>query len=524
MGCVITPTVFLPPLIHLDDYTPCQVLESLHTLKRLYFSDSLSSQPSLAEALSPRTFIIPEHGKIPARHVDMLLSRNSPGRNRSIGCRGRRVFSHEDVPDSGYASAEEDSKSIVGRDDSDGEEGDGVLLELLRADDLERGFAIKWLTGFLKRADGWMTAQSIWSPVENEDLEGGLEKGEGIEGDEGDEGDIFAELNDEASALLAHITGYGGDHGDSRKEIALTRQFCFPINKHPRTAYTPLLGEYGPQNDHNYDTDTTAEQHFIVVELNDAPLDAVDHTAVGLQSWASAIVLAKRMCANPGHYLLPNNLDISTAHFSREPPRSSKMRVLELGAGTGLLSIVAAKLYRELRYPAHVKATDYHPMVLENLIRNVRSNFGSDACLSSDTNWMEGLEEVNVDVEKLDWSSSPEVIEGEKYDIVLAADVIYDPRHAHWIYDCVMKTLKKPMSRIGGRSGVFWLAMPLRSTGRHEGMERTVEDAFPALDGHEEGRKGEHRLVVVSREELGRQQGIGRADECGYTLFEIQWA
>lgn len=472
MGCVITPTVFLPPLIHLDDYTPCQVLESLHTLKRLYFSDSLSSQPSLAEALSPRTFIIPEHGKIPARHVDMLLSRNSPGRNRSIGCRGRRVFSHEDVPDSGYASAEEDSKSIVGRDDSDGEEGDGVLLELLRADDLERGFAIKWLTGFLKRADGWMTAQSIWS----------------------------------------------------RKEIALTRQFCFPINKHPRTAYTPLLGEYGPQNDHNYDTDTTAEQHFIVVELNDAPLDAVDHTAVGLQSWASAIVLAKRMCANPGHYLLPNNLDISTAHFSREPPRSSKMRVLELGAGTGLLSIVAAKLYRELRYPAHVKATDYHPMVLENLIRNVRSNFGSDACLSSDTNWMEGLEEVNVDVEKLDWSSSPEVIEGEKYDIVLAADVIYDPRHAHWIYDCVMKTLKKPMSRIGGRSGVFWLAMPLRSTGRHEGMERTVEDAFPALDGHEEGRKGEHRLVVVSREELGRQQGIGRADECGYTLFEIQWA
>ncbi|KAI5993513.1 putative methyltransferase-domain-containing protein [Pisolithus albus] len=487
MGHGIAPTVFLPPLVDLDDYTPCQVLESLRTLKRLYFSDSFSSQPSSAGALSPQTLIIREQGKISPRHVDMLF--------------------HEDVPDSGYASAEEDSKSIERRDDSDGEEGDGVLLELLRADDLERGFAIKWLTGFLKRADSWMTARSIWPPIENEDLEGGLEKGEGIEGN------IFAELNDEASALLARIASYGGDHDDSHNEIALTRQFRFPINRHPGTAYTPILDEHGPRNDHNYDTDTTAEQQCIVVELNDAPLDAVDHTAVGLQSWASAIVLAKRMCANPGHYLLPNNLDISTVHFSREPPRPSKMRVLELGAGTGLLSIVAAKLYRELGYSADVKATDYHPMVLENLIQNVRSNFSSDA----------RIEEVNVDVEILDWSSPPEIKEGEKYDIVLAADVIYDPRHAHWICDCVTKTLKKPMSRIGGRGGVFWLAMPLRSTGRHEGMERTVEDAFPALDGHEGVRKGEHRLVVVSREGLGRQQGIGRADECGYTLFEIRW-
>ncbi|KAI6119534.1 hypothetical protein EDD16DRAFT_1480029 [Pisolithus croceorrhizus] len=439
----IAPTVFLPPLIHLDDYTPWQVLESLHMLKRLYFPHSLSSQPSSAGAL--------------------------------IECRGRRAFSHEHVPDSGYASAEEDFKSIVERDDSDAE-GDEVFLELLRADDLERGFAIKWLTGFLKRADSWMTTQSI------EDIEG----------------DMFSELNEEASALLSRIAGYG-EEDDSRNEVALTRQFCFPAN-------------------------TTATQEFIVLELNDAPLDAVDHTAVGLQSWASSIVLARQMCAHPRRYLFLDNLDMSAAHPSHEPPQLPAKRVLELGAGTGLLSIVTAKLYRQLRCPAHVKATDYHPMVLENLIENVRSNFNSDTRLSSVTNGMEGLEEANVEVEKLDWSSPPEVEEEEKYDIVLAADVIYDPRHAHWICDCVMKSLKKPMPRIGGESGVFWLAMPLRSTGRHEGMERTVEDAFPVVDGLEKEGKGEHRLVVVSKEELGRQEGIGRADECGYTLFEIRWA
>ncbi|KAI6034683.1 hypothetical protein BKA83DRAFT_4542377 [Pisolithus microcarpus] len=315
MGHGIAPTIFLPPLIHLDDYTPCQVLESLCMLKRLYLSDSFSSQPSSAGALSPQTLIIPEQGKVPAWHVDLLLLKNSPGKSRSIECRGRRVFSHEDVPNLGYASTEEDSKSVVRGDDSDGEEGDGVPLELLHVDDLERGFAIRWLTGFLKRADSWMAAQF---PIENEDLEGGLEKGEGI----GE--DIFAELNDEVSALLAHIAGYSEDHDDSRKELSLTRQFCFPISRHPQTTYTPLLGKCGLQNDHNYDTDTTAEQQCIVIELNDALLDAVDHTAVGLQSWASAIVLAKRMCAKPRHYLLHNNLDILTAHFSREPPSANQ--------------------------------------------------------------------------------------------------------------------------------------------------------------------------------------------------------
>ncbi|KAI6042806.1 hypothetical protein EDC04DRAFT_2878341 [Pisolithus marmoratus] len=431
MGRAMVPTAFLPPLVHLDEYTPCQVLQSILTLKRLYFPRSISSQSSSARALCQQTGIIPELREIPTR-------------NRSTERRGQHTLTIEEVPDSGYASAEEDAKSTMEKDDSNEEDGEAICLELLRADDLERGFAIKWLTGFLKRADGWMTARSIGFLIDYEALEGGSEKAEGVEGD----------------------------------ISALTRQFCFPFNRPPRTA---------------------SDQEFITVELNDAPLDTVDHTAVGLQSWASAIVLAKRMCAHPRRYLFPNNLNMSAAHPSRESPLVTKMRVLELGAGTGLLSIVAAQLYRKLGCSAHVKATDYHPMVLENLIQNLRSNLGSVTRLSS---------------------SEAE----EKYDIVLAADVIYDPRHARWVCDCVMKTLKKPMPRIGEGGGVFWLAMPLRSTGRHEGMERTVEDAFPVLDGLEEGRKGVHRLVVVSREELCRQEGVGRADEGGYTLFEVRWA
>ncbi|KAG6328664.1 hypothetical protein ID866_10424 [Astraeus odoratus] len=69
----------------------------------------------------------------------------------------------------------------------------------------------------------------------------------------------------------------------------------------------------------------------------------------------------------------------------------------------------------------------------------------------------------------------------------------------------------------------FWLAIPQRSTGRHEGMGRTVEDAFPSFNSVE-CCEGEQKLVVMGREEVGKQEGVGRADEGGYTIFEIQWA
>ena len=71
-------------------------------------------------------------------------------------------------------------------------------------------------------------------------------------------------------------------------------------------------------------------------------------------------------------------------------------------------------------------------------------------------------------------------------------------------------------------SSVFWLAMPFRSAGRHEGMERTVQDAFSGV-GSKRGHGDGWRLTVVRRDEIGRQDRVGRADEGGYVLFEIRW-
>ncbi|KAG6380650.1 hypothetical protein JVT61DRAFT_5020 [Boletus reticuloceps] len=245
--------------------------------------------------------------------------------------------------------------------------------------------------------------------------------------------------------------------------------------------------------------DATLPTPPIIVELNDAPVDPTDHTAVGLQSWGSAIVFAQRMCLDSERYLGASHPCTRTTSTKTEtetclPPRPR--RVLELGAGTGLLSITAAQIFSRTTVQVEVKATDYHPSVLENLARNVRHNHSA----------------VGVSVEKLDWCAVTRTGGGGVYDVVLAADVVYHPEHARWIRECVERTLDK--------CGVFWLVIPMRSIGRHEGLSSTVEEAFPFAD---ERGGSEERLGVVRREEVERMDGVGRADEGGYTLFEIRW-
>ena len=100
-----------------------------------------------------------------------------------------------------------------------------------------------------------------------------------------------------------------------------------------------------------------------------------------------------------------------------------------------------------------------------------------------------------------------------KFDCILAADVVYHPDHARWIKACVEHLL--------ATDGLFWLIIPLRPTGRHEGMSDTVDAIFP----HEPSGKGDvQELVILGMEEMKKQDGVGRADEGGYKLYKIGWA
>jgi len=328
------------------------------------------------------------------------------------------------APDSGYASAEEDDDDIPSVGDHEGNEA----LELLRADVFERAFAIKWLIGFTARSDAW-----IYSVPEQE-------------------AEAYTGAVDEAASLLALFTR-------PEPEQAITRNFSFP----------------------------TPDGQPVVIELNDAPLLSEDHTSVGLQSWASSILLAERLCADPGKF----NLDATT--------RGGGLRVLELGAGTGLLSITVARMIVAggiVRTPSPlVVATDFHPDVLANLQRNVDTNGDTQRILVRELHWS-----------RPNPGSAPF---DHPFDVILAADVIYEPSHASWIADCVRKLLARP-------AGILWMIIALRSGGRHEGLCSTVGEAF----SHEQG---DARLSILEEETLRRIDGHGRADEMGYVLFKIGW-
>jgi protein-lysine N-methyltransferase EEF2KMT len=385
----ISPTIGLPSLNRLSNCSSFQVVDALANLRTIYFP------LPLVGSLRP---------KKNSKSYAHLVHDNS-------------------VPDSGYASAEE------GDENAFSEEEGNEASELLRADEFERAFAIKWLIGFAARSDIWL------SSVPEQETE------------------ACTSAIDEAASLLALFTG-------SEPEQAITRNFSFPTQD-------------GPPVD---------------VELNDAPLLTEDHTSVGLQSWASSILLAERLCANPGKF----NLEVATW--------GEGLRVLELGAGTGLLSITAARILARVQIvgttpPPLIVATDFHPDVLANLRRNVDTN--------DDTQ--------DIAVRELDWSrpnlgSAPF---DRAFDVILAADVVYEPSHASWIANCVVELLARP-------AGVLWMIVALRTGGRHEGLSSTVSDAFSREESNA-------RLAILEKETLRRIDGHGRADEMGYELFKVGW-
>ena len=232
---------------------------------------------------------------------------------------------------------------------------------------------------------------------------------------------------------------------------------------------------------------------------------------MGLNTWGSARILAERMVANP-------------AYFGLVAPPGRGLKVLELGAGTGLLSLVARRVLEaqvvvqkddSQSLPAsvverNIVATDYHPSVLANLGFNISTN-----APSAD---VPGPYRVSLRSEALDWRDPPELEEAAKYDVILGADIIYERSHAEWIRSCVEAMLKKP-GKDGGIGGVFWLIYPERPTHQQEldSVQEAFFDSAPALsnDGWV--------LRALDEEAIERKRGIGRADEERYRLWRIGW-
>lgn len=237
--------------------------------------------------------------------------------------------------------------------------------------------------------------------------------------------------------------------------------------------------------------DSPHQTEPLLVTLNDALPSSLDPTSVGLQSWGASIILARLMALHPKQYGIGY----------------SGTRCLELGAGTGLLSLVWKGMSERLGAESDVVATDFHDEVLSNLKHNVRSNtptltpqtsrppsqpgspsfFPADAPQralqerraasaassasrshqASPSNSVPGTpanlspeETPIVAAHKLDWSAvhssrkfATSTSRGalnmpapfdKPFHTIIGADVVYGPEHASWLRSCVEQFLIRP--------------------------------------------------------------------------------
>jgi predicted nicotinamide N-methyase len=145
--------------------------------------------------------------------------------------------------------------------------------------------------------------------------------------------------------------------------------------------------------------------------------------------------------------------------------------VLELGCGSGLVGLAA------LARGCRVTFSDYVPLAVDLAVANARSNGHPQAC-----------------GEILDWRNPPTE---PKHDILLAADVLYDPE----LHAPLLGALRARLAH----GGVVWLGDP----GRLERVEKFLwraEEAGWRVELRDEHNRpvaalarGEFRLILLRR-------------------------
>ncbi|KAK2762256.1 hypothetical protein FQN54_001266 [Arachnomyces sp. PD_36] len=142
---------------------------------------------------------------------------------------------------------------------------------------------------------------------------------------------------------------------------------------------------------------------------------------LGMKTWVSSYLLAKRLALAhaPEQPLLPADSSVN-----------QKLRVLELGAGTGLVGLAFASIWGSA---ASVHLTDL-PAIVPNLAHNVTLN-------------EEILEQAGAGCTTgvLDWSIVHEAPppDEEKYEVILAADPLYSSDHPPWLVQTINRWLSR---------------------------------------------------------------------------------
>lgn len=267
--------------------------------------------------------------------------------------------------------------------------------------------------------------------------------------------------------------------------------------------------------------------------------------STGHRTWGAATLLARLIVHQPETFF---------------PPSPVALRVLELGSGTGLVGLTAARTLGATGRNATVVVSDggdEPEAVLDNLRYNVAENFADSP----------GGDAVGVRVQELDWRDfvplpiragvaphgAPTSLSTPRYDVILGSDLAYERGQATLLHAAVAAHLAFPeenrppsvtvASRASARPACH-LVLPLRPTHKVEMQE--IESCFPqvgptALDPISDpalvrfGPDGRaYRLSTAARREIvapdgfdsshGRRLARPGAGEMTYEIRRIQWA
>ncbi|KIN99307.1 hypothetical protein M404DRAFT_1004797 [Pisolithus tinctorius Marx 270] len=358
-----------------------------------------------------------------------------------------------------------DAKWRFGDDDSH--------IQLIRSDTFERSYAIRWLTALVARM---------------EDLQASIDDTQ-LESTSAFHGPIHPEiLIQQAASLLAICAGVSAAG-------TVERTFSFGSDEIGR----------------------------IDIRVMDIPIENQDYGSVGAQTWGGACVLAEMIVEHPEQFGL--RFRIGKDRTGGERP----FRVLELGAGTGLVGLTAAKVLiassaRKNRR-ATIVATDFYPSVLQNLKANIDKNFPG--------NLSDGA--ITIASHFLDWSKFPAMssvpdLLSKPFDVILGADIVYETEHATWIKKCLERLLRHPSSSADCPSeadslAIFHLVIPLRPT--HSLESSSIETAFRWTD--DTPREGHPELVILSRDTILCEAYRGgdakkSSDVVEYRYYRIGWS
>jgi predicted nicotinamide N-methyase len=156
--------------------------------------------------------------------------------------------------------------------------------------------------------------------------------------------------------------------------------------------------------------------------------------------------------------------------FVPREPTLRHARILELGSGIGLPSILLASLEN---HPFSVTATDLSSLLSETFLENLYRNKSSLKLPIKKTasSYLSGSVSGGVSASVLNWDDSLQhesapLSESRCFNIIFGADLVYNPAHA--------RTLVAVVCRYLSPSGFFVLMNPPKS--KRRGMGSVVEE------------------------------------------------